>query len=310
MQVIDSHTGGQPTRVIYDGGPALKTASLSEQLDVFKAEYDHLRQAAVLEPRCSDAMVGALLCDSPDPSCTAGVIFFNTAGYLGMCGHGAIGVMVTLAHLGVIKPGRHKIDTPAGVVETELLGPNTVQIENVESYRLAAGVSVDLGDLGSITGSVAWGGNWFFLADRSPHDVLQENIPALTDAALRIRKALADTTINGLAGSEIDHIEFFGAASDGRADSKNFVLCPGGAYDRSPCGTGTSAKLACLAAEQKLAPGETWVQESIIGTQFIGSYTPSTNSGRIIPTITGDAHISAKATIVINENDPFRFGIK
>ncbi|NOR67142.1 MAG: hydroxyproline-2-epimerase, partial [Woeseiaceae bacterium] len=248
MRVIDSHTGGEPTRVVIDGGPDLGMGSLADRKAMLAEKFDTFRTTVILEPRGSDALVGALLCEPRDASCVAGVIFFNNAGYLGMCGHGLIGVAVTLAYLGRIAPGCHKIETPVGIVDIELTGPNEARIENVASYCHQRDISIEVDGLGSVSGQVAWGGNWFFLVDRPPVPLTLDNVPALTDAALQIKRALAAQNINGARGEEIDHIEFFGPPQSAGANSRNFVLCPGGEYDRSPCGTGTSAKLACLAA--------------------------------------------------------------
>ncbi|WP_379545247.1 proline racemase family protein [Qipengyuania sp. DSG2-2] len=312
--MIDSHTGGMPTRVIVEGGPDLGSGTLAERKLRFAQEFDAFRMQAILEPRGLDAAVGALLCppSSPDDGCCTGVIFFNNTGYLDMCGHGTIGLMVTLAHLGLIGAGRHRLDTPVGVVNTELLGPNTVSVENVPSYRLVKNVSVQVEGLGEVTGSIAWGGNWFFLVERAPVPLQRDNIPALTKAGTSIRHALVAQSITGADGAEIDHVEFFETPASGpegtRASSRNFVLCPGLAYDRSPCGTGTSAKLACLAADGKLAPGEEWIQESIIGSRFRGSYRRD-SEGRVVPTIIGDAHITARSELIFQPGDPFREGI-
>lgn len=310
MHVVDSHTGGQPTRVIVSGGPDLGGGGLAQRKARFASEFDHFRRMAVLEPKCADAMVGALLCppSSATETCAAGVIFFNNTGYLDMCGHGTIGLMVTLAYLGRIGAGKHRLDTPVGVVETELLGPNTVSVENVPSYRLAENVKVQVEGLGEVAGSIAWGGNWFFLVEQAPMALDRSNIPALTHAATLVRRALTAHSITGMDGAEIDHVEFFETPENSSANSRNFVLCPGLAYDRSPCGTGTSAKLACLAASGKLAPGEEWVQESIIGSRFRGSYRLD-GSGQVIPTITGDAHIMGDTTLIFQDGDPFKHGI-
>lgn len=310
MFVIDSHTGGQPTRVIIVGGPDLGNGPISDRAKLFEDEYDVFRRKCVLEPKCSDAMVGALLCEPHNPECTAGVIFFNTAGYLGMCGHGTIGLVVTLAQLGKITPGIHLIETPVGIVKTRLLSSNEVQIENVESYCLKKDVKLELEGLGQLSGSVAWGGNWFFLVDQSPILLTIENIPALTIAATRVRAELTKSGISGVDNAEIDHIEFFEPCQNSQANSRNFVLCPGGAYDRSPCGTGTSAKLACLSDAGRLASNEVWVQESIIGSRFKASYQKSQHSGRIIPTITGHAYIYGETTILFDPEDPFQNGIE
>ena len=309
MQLVDSHTGGEPTRVIIDGGPDLGAGSLDERARVFAEKFDHVRTSVILEPRGSDAMVGALLCEPTDPRCVAGVIFFNNSGYLGMCGHGTIGVAVTLAYLGRIDVGTHFIETPVGVVQVDLIGPNEVRVENVASYRFKSDVVVDVDGLGSISGSIAWGGNWFFLVDKAPLELRFENIASLTAAAKQVQSALNENGITGANGELIDHVEFFGPAESGDADSRNFVLCPGGEYDRSPCGTGTSAKIACLAAKNELEPGDAWIQESIIGSRFTAHYRRD-DDNQIIPSITGSAYICAETTLVQQADDPFRHGIK
>ena len=244
-----------------------------------------------------------------DETCAAGVIFFNNAGFLGMCGHAMIGTVVTLAHLGRIGQGTRRFETPAGFVTVKLNGANEVSLENVESFRYRHNVSLDVHGVGKITGDIAYGGNWFFLTGNAPCDLRIENIPKLTTAALAIRTALSEQGLTGAAGAMIDHVEFFGPAQAPDADSRNFVLCPGGAYDRSPCGTGTSAKLACLAADGKLKPGETWIQESIIGSRFSASYRPS-GASKIIPSLTGSAYVCAEATILRHSDDPFADGIR
>ena len=309
MFVIDSHTGGQPTRVVVNGGPDLGNGPLSERAQVFEQKFDVFRKKCVLEPKCSEAMVGALLCEPSIPECSAGVIFFNTAGYLGMCGHGTIGLVVTLAHLGRLSPGKHLIETPVGIVETRLLNTNEVQVVNVESYCLNSNVTLTVEGFGEMQGSVAWGGNWFFLVENSPISLKIENIPELTQLAQHIKASLNANQITGSKGAEIDHIEFFETPKNSSANSRSFVLCPGGAYDRSPCGTGTSAKLACLAGKGQLVSGNIWVQESIIGSQFKASYVPSRNQGRIIPTISGQAYIYGETNLIFDPADPFGEGI-
>ena len=309
MRVIDSHTEGAPTRVIVDGGPGLGAGSLRERLERFRDRADSCRRFAISEPRGSDAVVGALLCEPVDEACAAGVIFFNNTGYLNMCGHGAMGVAVTLAYLGRIGPGIHRLETPVGVVQVELLSPNEVAIENVPSYRHRAKVAIDVPGLGAVTGDIAWGGNWFFLVEQSPVPLVMESLRQLDDAARRVRAELERREITGSDGGLIDHIEFFGPPNAADANSRNFVYCPGGAYDRSPCGTGTSAKLACLAADGKLAPGELWVQESIIGSRFSASYRTD-ESGQIIPRITGRAYVCSEATLIQQPDDPYAHGIE
>jgi 4-hydroxyproline epimerase len=307
IQVIDSHTGGEPTRVVIAGGPNLGTGDMAERRTRFREQFDWFRSAVVNEPRGSDVLVGALLCEPSDPSCVAGVIYFNNVGVLNMCGHGTIGVAVTLAHLGRIGPGTHRLETPVGVVAFEYGGGNNVTIENVPSYRHAKGVTVPVEGVGPVTGDVAWGGNWFFLVGEHGQELVPGNVGRLTDFTLRIRQELVKNGVTGAGGGEIDHIELFGPPRDPSAHSRNFVLCPGGAYDRSPCGTGTSAKLACLFADGKLCEGEVWRQESIVGSVFEG--TVRLRGGQVIPHITGSAYVCAEATLLLDPNDPFRTGI-
>jgi 4-hydroxyproline epimerase len=303
VQIIDSHTGGEPTRVVIAGGPDLGGGALPERLERFRQAHDDFRSAVVNEPRGSDVIVGALLCPPVDPGATAGVIFFNNVGYLGMCGHGTIGLVVTLAHLGRIRVGVHRIETPVGTVGARLHESGEVTVENVPSYRTARQVSVDVDGYGAITGDVAWGGNWFFLVEQHGCHIALENVERLTDFTWRIRQALAREGI-----TQVDHIELFGPPSGAGADSRNFVLCPGKAYDRSPCGTGTSAKMACLAADGKLREGEVWRQESIVGSVFEGTYRWA--GDRVIPAIKGSAHVNAEATLLLDPRDPFCLGIR
>lgn len=309
MRVIDSHTAGEPTRVVLDGGPDLGSGTLAERAARLEAEHLDFCASVVLEPRGHDAIIGALLVPPSDPDCVAGVIYFNNLQNLGMCGHATIGLGVTLAHLGRIGPGRHKFETPVGVVEIDLVDANTVSVVNIESYRLAKDVTVEVEGIGPVTGDVAWGGNWFFLVKNSPVALTGANIRPLTDLTLKIRDALEMAGVTGKDGAWIDHIELFGPAEDPSAQSRNFVLCPGGAYDRSPCGTGCSAKLACLAADGALAPGEDYLQESVIGSTYKISYQPGPGGG-VIPTITGQAFVTSDANLIFNPADPYRAGIR
>lgn len=311
IQTIDSHTAGEPTRVVISGAPDLGSGSLRERQRRFAAEHDWFRSAVVNEPRGSDVLVGALLLEPTDARCAAGVIFFNNVGYLGMCGHGTIGVIRTLAHLGRIQPGEHSIETPVGVVHATLHPSGPVTVENVASYRYRESVPVNVPKYGTVRGDVAWGGNWFYLLDSAPCELVLENHEALTDYAWAIRRALTANGITAEGGAEIDHIEISGPARTAVADSCNFVLCPGKAYDRSPCGTGTSAKLACLAAAGKLHPGKVWRQEGILGTIFEGYYRLENGKpGRIIPSITGSAFITSECKLILDPQDPFRTGIR
>ena len=339
VQIIDSHTGGEPTRVVVSGGPDLGRGTMAERRLVFQEKFDEFRSAVVNEPRGSDVIVGALLCEPVDPTCAAGVLFFNNVGPLWMCGHGTIGLGVTLGHLGRIKAGTHRLETAVGIVTIDYDGANRVSLENVPSYRFAKDVTVDVDGLGLVTGDIAWGGNWFFLVDaesnsaiyqssrRTPHPsplptteaavpeargegtgMKLADVEHLTSIAWQIRQALERNGITGADGGVIDHIELFGSPGDEANHSRNFVLCPGRAYDRSPCGTGTSAKLACLYADGKLQPGEVWRQESILGSVFEGSVR--LDGDNIIPRVTGTAYVNAEATLLLDPADPFQMGIR
>ncbi len=303
IRILDSHTGGEPTRLVLEGGPDLGTGPLAERLNRFRAQFDPFRSAVVNEPRGSDVVVGALLCPPTDPTCAAGVIFFNNVGYLGMCGHGTIGLVVSLAHLGRIGPGTHRIETPVGTVAARLHEDGSVSVENVPSHRQAKGVTVDVPGHGRVTGDVAWGGNWFFLVSGHGQALSLGHVEQLTDLAWRIRQA-----VNAQGYPEVDHVELVGPPSGPHADGRNFMLCPGKAYDRSPCGTGTSAKLACLLEDGKLAEGAEWREESIVGSVFVGS--ARRRDGQIIPTIRGTAHVNMEATLLLDERDPFCWGIR
>ncbi|MBA4289704.1 MAG: hydroxyproline-2-epimerase [Pseudomonas sp.] len=307
IHVLDSHTGGEPTRLVIGGFPDVGQGSMAERRQRLAAEFDHWRSACMLEPRGSEVLVGALLCSPVDPSACAGVIFFNNSGYLGMCGHGTIGLIVSLAYLGRIGPGEHLVETPVGTVTATLHEDGSVSVRNVPSYRYRHNVTIDVPGYGPVAGDIAWGGNWFFLISEHGLRVAGDNLSALTAYSVAVQQALEEQGLRGDDGGLIDHIELF--AEDTEADSRNFVLCPGLAYDRSPCGTGTSAKLACLAADGKLQPGQIWHQASVIGSQFEASYEAADN-GRIIPTIRGRAHLSADAQLLIEADDPFAWGIR
>ncbi len=308
VRVIDSHTGGEPTRLVISGGPDLGQGPLSERLRRFRQEHDDFRSAVVNEPRGSDVVVGGLLCEPVDRSCAAGVIYFNNVGYLGMCGHGTIGLLVTLAHMGKIKPGQHRIETPVGTVTAVLHEDGQVTVNNVASYRLAADVAVEVPGYGRVRGDVAWGGNWFFLVREHGLDLALNNIEALTEFTWAIRQALPAAGITGKDGAEIDHIELYAPSALPGINSKNFVLCPGKAYDRSPCGTGTSAKMACLYAEGKLREGQVWKQESIVGSIFEGTIRVA--EGQVFPSIKGSAFVNAEAQLILDPRDPFCMGIR
>ena len=307
VQIVDSHTEGEPTRVVISGGPELGGGDLPSRLAVFRREWDELRAGIIQEPRGSEVVVGALLQEPVDPSCVCGVIFFNDCGYLGMCGHGTIGLVSTLAYLGRIGTGRHRIETTVGVVSAELHPNGSVSVHNIPSYRYRAAVTVDVPGWGSYTGDIAWSGNWFFLVADHGFELILANRVKLTAVTSAIRSALVESGITGKDGALIDHIELFSAPVDAANNSRNFVLCPGAAFDRSPCGTGTSAKMACLHAAGKFKAGEVWRQEGILGTVFTGSIQEAGDA--VLPTITGRAWITAESSLLFATDDPFRYGI-
>ncbi len=307
---LDSHTGGEPTRLILELPFDPIPGSVAQNLHYIQTTHDSLRRSVLLEPRGADVLVGAYLLPPADPTCHLGVIFFNNVGYLGMCGHGTIGVIASLAYLGKITPGAYRIETPVGVVEATLhpaagdAYPNRVSVRNVPAYRLRKNVPVEVGGR-IIHGDVAWGGNWFFLCHDHGLDISPANLDQLTDFAWRVREAYTQAGLTAPDGHPIDHVELF--APTPYADSRSFVLCPGKAYDRSPCGTGTSAKLACLFNDGLLAEGAVWRQQSVIGSIFEGRI--SLQDGQIIPTITGKAWVMAEGRLLFDPRDPFKEGI-
>jgi 4-hydroxyproline epimerase len=311
IRVIDSHTEGEPTRVVIEGAPTPPVAGALAARDFLKNEADWLRRALILEPRGFEAIVGAFLCEPADSSCTTGVVFFNNVGYLNGCLHATIGLVATLAHLDRIAPGAHRIETTSGIVTAILSEEGTVTVKNVPSYRFAESHPVEVPGFGTITGDIAWGGNWFFLIQDQGPAVRFENLEALTEFTWAVRQALEDQKIRGANNEIIDHIETFGPPAEGiEAQSQNFVLCPGKAYDRSPCGTGTSAKIACLAASGRLKEGERWLQAGIIGTVFEGTFESLPKEDMVTPIISGTAHITGDATLILHPLDPFQFGIQ
>ena len=307
-RVIDSHTGGEPTRLVVSGGPDLGGGSMAQRLQRFRDHHDAWRRALVNEPRGNDVIVGALLCEPQDAASACGVIFFNNVGFIGMCGHGTIGLVATLAHLGRLRPGTHDIETPVGTVGATLHADGSVTVANVPAYRHARQVAVDVPGLGRVHGDVAWGGNWFFLCHDHGLSLLPQHVAQLTAKAQAVRDALTLQGVRGAGGAEVDHVELLGPAQDPHHQGRSFVLCPGGAYDRSPCGTGTSAKLACLAADGALAPGQVWHQESVIGSVFAAHYLPGP-AGQVLPFIHGRAHVTLDATVVFDDADRFTWGL-
>ena len=311
MRVIDSHTEGEPTRTIFDADLALGSGTLAEKAKIFEQNYRDFCGSLLKEPRGNDAYVGAVVVDSEETDCVAGVLFFNTIQNLGMCGHGTIGVCATMAYLGLLEPGYHKLETPVGKVSVDLKTPNRVAVTNVESYRRERDISVEVGSYGILTGDVAWGGNWFFLVKESPVAIRLENLNELTDLSLQLRNALEKNRITGAKGAWIDHIELYGPPVSPAAHSRSFVLVPSGAYDRSPCGTGCSAKMACLAADNAWPAKKVWVQESVIGSSYSLSYENVENgeNGGVIVTVEGSAYVTAEVKPIFDAQDPYRTGI-
>ena len=307
VRVVDTHTGGEPTRIVVSGGPELGSGTLAERRVIFRDQFDDFRSAVISEPRGSDVWVGGILCSPINPKAVAGIVFFNNVGVLNMCGHGMIGLTVTLSYLERIGPGTHLIETPVGDVSVRLGADGQVTVTNVASYRYLADVVVDVPGERSVKGDIAWGGNWFFLVEEHREEIKLDNTSRLTDFATRIRNSLEENRITGAGGAVIDHIELFGAGDPG-TNSRNFVLCPGGAYDRSPCGTGSSAKIACLMADGKLQSGEIWRQQSIVGSVFEikGTWV----GDHVITEIVGSAFVNAEATLIFDPRDPFRMGIR
>jgi 4-hydroxyproline epimerase len=307
IEVVDSHTEGEPTRVVIAGWPELEAPTMEGRREEVATRFEPLWRAVVLEPRGHDAIVGALLTPPVSRGAVAGVVFFDNVGPLWMCGHGTIGVVRTLEHLGRIAPGRVRLDTPVGTVGAELSVDGLVTIENVPARCLARDIAVEVPGLGRVVGDVAYGGNWFFLAGGGGERVAPDNLERLREVTLAIQRALAAQGVTGEGGAAVDHVILYGAAGRRDADSRNYVLCPGGAYDRSPCGTGTSARMAALHARGELSAGKRYRQESITGSLFTGWLEE--RDGQLLPRIQGRAFITGKSTLYFDPRDPFRHGL-
>ena len=306
VTVIDSHTGGEPTRVVVAGGPELGRGPLAARREKFQREFDHFRSAIVNEPRGSDVMVGALLVEPEDKTCATGVIFFNNVGCLGMCGHGTIGLVVTLAHLGKIKPGEHKIETPVGIVTATLHANGEVSVANVPSWRAKKNFTVDVPGVGEVTGDVAWGGNWFFLVEKHGQELSLANVEQLTDFCWRVRQA-----VNAQGFPEVDHVELFGPPTIAGAQFAKF---------RSMSRQGLRP-LALRHRHQREARVSRGGRQTGRGRdvdsgkhhrQQVHREIPvaGPRRGKILPVITGTAFVNAEATQLLDENDPFCWGIR
>lgn len=307
IKVIDSHTGGEPTRVVVDGWPEVQGSTMAAKLKFLKENHDHIRQAVVCEPRGHDAVVGALLTEPVNEGSTAGVVFFNDVGYLGMCGHASIGLVETLKHLNRIKPGQIFLDTPVGKVSVLLEADGNISVSNIEPRVMEKDFAIEVPGVGNVIGDISYGGNWFFLVNNISPELKLSNLDKLMSNSKAIRSALEKAGVTGDDGHKIDHIEFFSTPENADAHSRNFVLCPGNAYDRSPCGTGTSAKMACLYERGILQIGETWIQESITGSLF--ECRLELKDGKVAPLISSNAFVTSSATLFFNEKDPFCWGI-
>jgi 4-hydroxyproline epimerase len=308
IDIVDSHTGGEPTRVVLSGWPEPLGKTMEERARYVVEHQDHLRRGVVCEPRGHDAMVGALITAPIRKEALAGVIFFNDVGVLGMCGHALIGTVETLRFLGRIQGDSVELDTPAGAVSAIIDSDQQIVIQNVPSRLHQEHVEIEVPGIGSVIGDIAYGGNWFFLVNSPSFNLELRELDALMQSSKAIRKALLDQGLTGTDDAVIDHIEFFGPPKDPTADSRNFVLCPGNAYDRAPCGTGTSAKIATLHAKGQIETDQVWRQESITGSIYEASLRLI--DGQLFPFIRSRAHITSKSSLLFKEADPLRGGLQ
>ena len=300
LSFVDSHTGGEPTRLVTGGLPSFGSGTVAEQATVFARDYDHYRRAIVNEPRGNDVLVGAVLVPPSAPEAHIGVIFFNNVGLLGMCGHGTIGLIASLPDL----PDIVQIETPVGMVTATKNPDKSVSIVNIRSYLVLENIEIDVPGVGIISGAVAYGGNTFLLLTNHPWSsgIHMRDVRAMTHYCETVLAAVREVE------PSVDHVELFAAPEANGNDSRNFVLCPGGQYDRSPCGTGTSAKLAWLHAIGKLSAGEIYRQESVTGSVFIGKVDAHPDGG-VIPTITGTAFVTSRGELMIDPADQLGWGI-
>lgn len=331
VHVVDSHTAGEPTRVVTGGLPNVPGATMADKRAFLRQHCDALRSGLVCEPRGHDAIVAAYLLPPCDPTAHAGVVFANDVGYLGMCGHGAIGVATTLLAMGMVAPASAdgdteiRLDTPVGTVVAQVAvrdgRPGAVRLRNVPSFLHARDVEVPVEGIGRVTVDVAWGGNWFAIL---PEDELgvavePERLPALLERTMAVREALIRHDVFGFdpatgAPQEIDHVEVYRVLRhpDARVATRTMTLCPGRAYDRSPCGTGTSAKIATLHARGEIAPGDVFVNQSVIGTEFRARILAVDRDGDrtlVTPEIEGQAWITGLQQLVFDPTDPLKSGL-
>jgi proline racemase len=327
VQAVDSHTAGEPTRIVTGGVPPVRGATMADKRAALQRDHDHLRRALVLEPRGHDAIVLAYLLPPCDPAADLGVVFANDAGYLGMCGHGAIGVATVAVALGMVpavEPVTEvRLDTPAGTVRCRVAvtagRPTSVTITNVPSFLFRQRAVVDVHGFGKVAADIAYGGNWFAFveAEQLGLAVGKVHLPVLMQAATAVREALVRDGVRGVhpdrGESElVDHVKLFVPLDGDEPGARALTLCPGAAYDRSPCGTGTSAKLAVLHAKGELEVGQWFRSESVLGTSFRARIASTTAVGRftaVVPEVEGSAYVTALTQFVIDPNDPCRHGI-
>jgi len=312
LRVIDSHTIGEPTRVVIDdtlvAGLDLGGGSVRERCDRFRERYDHVRRAIVCDPRGAVAMVGVILLPPADPKCRFGAFYVNRVGFLDMCGHATIGLAVTLGRLGHVEPGSFRLETPAGVVGVTWHGGSEASFECVPPRRIHKTLSLDCDDGSRVTGDVATSGLWFFLCRDHGLPVEPAAIPALTARAWAIRRGLEAAGITGDSGAVIDHVVLLGPPLERVNDGRAFVLCPDGAFDRSPCGTGTSALVGCLFEDGVIGEAQVWRQESVLGGVYEASIRRE--GGILVPTVRGRAWLTGETTLYFAADDPYREGLE
>ncbi|MFJ8526702.1 proline racemase family protein [Bacillus sp. NPDC094106] len=321
---IDTHTGGNPTRTLISGLPKLVGTTMAEKMLHMKTEYDWIRQFLMNEPRGHDVMSGALLTDPCHPEADIGVIYIETGGYLPMCGHDTIGVCTALVESGLIpvyEPVTSlKLDTPAGFVEVDISVENgkakEVSFCNIPAFLLKR-VCVNAEGIGYIDADIAYGGNFYAIIDAKlvGLDLVPENASQIIETAIHIRNTINEKFevihpqypfIKGLT-----HIEFYTDSTHEKANVKNTVVVPPGGIDRSPCGTGTSAKLAVLYANKKISIQEEFIHESIVGSLFKGCVLETTyveNIEAVVTKITGSAWLMGMHRFIYHEEDPLKEG--
>jgi 4-hydroxyproline epimerase len=323
---IDAHTCGNPVRVVTGGGPALRGTSMSEFRQRFMAEYDWIRTGLMYEPRGHDMMSGAILYPPFSKENDIGFLFIETSGCLPMCGHGTIGTVTVIIEHELVKPktpGLLRIEVPAGVVEAsytlEKGYVESVRIRNVASYLDSTDLQVDCPGIGRLTFDVAYGGNFYAIIDPQKDFASLDQLTAAEVIRLSpiMRQLINDkyTFVHPVDKSIFGchHIQWTGKPRDSRANGRNAVFYGEKAIDRSPCGTGTSARIAQWAAKGKLKKGEPFVHESIIGSLFTGKVEEETEIGdkkAIIPSIEGWARVTGLNTIFIDDRDPYAHGFQ